>query len=56
LESSPGSVARDRGHQCLFILTGLVWVAFGVVVLSRPDVGAVTLALLFGVQPIAGPR
>jgi uncharacterized membrane protein HdeD (DUF308 family) len=39
---------ETAGTRALFILTGLVWVAFGVVVLSRPDVGAVTLALLFG--------
>jgi len=39
---------ETAGTRALLILTGLVWVAFGVVVLSRPDVGAVTLALLFG--------
>ena len=32
----------------MFILTSLVWVAFGVVLFARPDAGAVTLALLFG--------
>lgn len=26
----------------------LVWVAFSVVLFARPDIGAVTLALLFG--------
>jgi uncharacterized membrane protein HdeD (DUF308 family) len=40
--------AETAGTRAMFILTGLIWVAFGVVVLSRPDVGAVTLALLFG--------
>jgi uncharacterized membrane protein HdeD (DUF308 family) len=32
----------------MFILAGLVSVAFGVVLFARPGVGAVTLALLFG--------
>jgi uncharacterized membrane protein HdeD (DUF308 family) len=36
------------GTRALFILAGLVSVAFGVVLFSRPDIGAVTLALLFG--------
>jgi len=32
----------------MFIVTGLISVAFGVVLSARPDIGAVTLALLFG--------
>jgi uncharacterized membrane protein HdeD (DUF308 family) len=32
----------------LFLLGGLVSIAFGVVLFARPGVGAVTLALLFG--------
>ena len=32
----------------MFILTGLVSIAFGVVLSARPSIGAVTLALLFG--------
>jgi uncharacterized membrane protein HdeD (DUF308 family) len=32
----------------MFILSGLVSVAFGVLLFARPGVGAVTLALLFG--------
>jgi uncharacterized membrane protein HdeD (DUF308 family) len=36
------------GTRALFILGGLVSVAFGVVLFARPGVGAVTLALLFG--------
>ena|SRR5450755_3130699 len=39
---------RFRGTRALFILGGLVSVAFGVVLFARPGVGAVTLALLFG--------
>ncbi len=36
------------GTRTLFLLGGLVSIAFGVVLFARPDVGAVTLALLFG--------
>ena len=32
----------------MFILGGLISVAFGVVLFARPGVGAVTLAMLFG--------
>ena len=32
----------------MFILGGLITVAFGVVLCARPGIGAVTLALLFG--------
>jgi uncharacterized membrane protein HdeD (DUF308 family) len=32
----------------MFIVSGLVSVAFGVVLFARPNVGAITLALLFG--------
>ena len=42
---SPGETA---GTRTMFILTGLIWVAFGVVLFAHPDAGAVTLALLFG--------
>jgi uncharacterized membrane protein HdeD (DUF308 family) len=36
------------GTRALFILGGLVSVAFGVVLCARPGLGAITLALLFG--------
>src|SRR5262245_44820645 len=39
---------ETAGTRAMFILTGLVSIAFGVVLLARPDIGAVTLALLFG--------
>ncbi len=39
---------ETAGTRALFILGGLVSVAFGVVLFARPNVGAVTLALLFG--------
>jgi uncharacterized membrane protein HdeD (DUF308 family) len=36
------------GTRAILILTGLISVVLGVVLSSRPDVGAVTIALLFG--------
>jgi uncharacterized membrane protein HdeD (DUF308 family) len=39
---------EPAGTRALFILGGLVSIAFGVVLFARPGVGAVTLALLFG--------
>ena len=39
---------ETAGTRALFILTGLVSVAFGVLLFARPNIGAVTLALLFG--------
>ncbi|HEV3094208.1 MAG TPA: DUF308 domain-containing protein, partial [Solirubrobacteraceae bacterium] len=32
----------------MFIVTGLISIAFGVVLSARPDIGALALALLFG--------
>jgi uncharacterized membrane protein HdeD (DUF308 family) len=43
---------ETAGTRALFILGGLVSVAFGVVLFARPGVGAVTLALLFGLFSI----
>ena len=39
---------ETAGTRAFFILAGLVSIAFGVVLATRPGVGAVTLALLFG--------
>jgi len=39
---------ETAGTRAMFILGGLVSIAFGVVLFARPGVGAVTLALLFG--------
>jgi uncharacterized membrane protein HdeD (DUF308 family) len=39
---------ETAGTRAMFILAGLVSVAFGVLLFARPGVGAVTLALLFG--------
>jgi uncharacterized membrane protein HdeD (DUF308 family) len=43
---------ETAGTRALFILGGLVSIAFGVVLFSRPNMGAVTLALLFGLFSI----
>ena len=43
---------ETAGTRALFILSGLVSVAFGVLLFSRPGVGAVTLALLFGLYSL----
>src|SRR6266567_3106347 len=40
------------GTRAMFILGGLVSIAFGVVLGARPDIGAVTLALLFGLYSL----
>ncbi len=45
----PGEPA---GTRAMLILGGLITIAFGVVLCARPDIGAVTLALLFSL--IAG--
>ena len=39
---------EPAGTRALFILGGLASIAFGVVLFARPDMGAITLALLFG--------
>jgi uncharacterized membrane protein HdeD (DUF308 family) len=36
----------------MFLLAGLVWVVFGVILLAWPGPGTVTLALLFGIFAI----
>ena len=42
------AAGETAGTRALFLLGGLVSIAFGVVLLARPGVGAYTLALLFG--------
>ncbi len=44
--------AVAAGARALFIVTGLASLAFGVVLAARPDIGAVTLALLFGLYSL----
>ena len=43
---------ETAGTRTLFFVAGLVSVAFGVVLFARPGVGALTLALLFGLYTI----
>jgi uncharacterized membrane protein HdeD (DUF308 family) len=44
---------ETAGTRALWIVTGLVSVAFGVLLWARPGVGALTLALLFGLFSMA---
>ena len=39
---------EEAGTRAMFVLGGLVSMAFGVVLFARPDMGAISLALLFG--------
>jgi uncharacterized membrane protein HdeD (DUF308 family) len=39
---------ESAGTRTVFVLGGLVSIAFGVVLCARPQMGAITLALLFG--------
>src|SRR5271166_7142669 len=39
---------ETAGTRAMLILGGLVTIAFGVVLCARPGIGAITLALLFG--------
>ncbi|MCW2896262.1 MAG: protein of unknown function rane, partial [Actinomycetia bacterium] len=43
---------ETAGTRALFIMSGLVSVAFGVLLFARPGVGALTLALLFGLYAL----
>jgi uncharacterized membrane protein HdeD (DUF308 family) len=43
---------ETAGTRAVFILGGLVSIAFGVVIAARPGIGAITLALLFGLYSL----
>jgi uncharacterized membrane protein HdeD (DUF308 family) len=43
---------EKAGTRAMLIIGGLVSIAFGVVLGARPDIGAVTLALLFGLYTL----
>jgi uncharacterized membrane protein HdeD (DUF308 family) len=43
---------ETAGTRAMFLLAGLVWVVFGVILLAWPGPGTVTLALLFGIFAI----
>ena len=42
------AAGEPAGTRAMFILAGLATAAFGVVLCARPGIGAITLALLFG--------
>jgi len=43
---------ETAGMRALFIISGLISVAFGIVLFAHPDAGAVALALLFGLYSL----
>ena len=43
---------ESAGTRAMFIVTGLISIAFGVVLSARPGIGALTLALLFGLYSL----
>ena len=43
----------SAGTRAMFIVTGLLSIAFGAIVVNRPAAGALTIALLFGLFSIA---
>jgi uncharacterized membrane protein HdeD (DUF308 family) len=47
------AAGESGGDRALLGLGGIVSVAFGIVILARPNVGAVSLALLFGLFSLA---
>jgi uncharacterized membrane protein HdeD (DUF308 family) len=44
---------ESAGTRAMFIVSGLLSIAFGAIVVGRPVAGAVTIALLFGLFSIA---
>jgi len=51
------ATGEQAGTRAMFILGGLVSVAFGIVLFAHPTMGAISLALLFGLfNLIAGTR
>jgi uncharacterized membrane protein HdeD (DUF308 family) len=44
---------ETAGARAMFIVTGLLSVAFGAIVTDRPGLGALTIALLFGMFSVA---
>jgi uncharacterized membrane protein HdeD (DUF308 family) len=45
-------IGDTPGTRAMLILAGLVSIAFGVVIAARPGIGAITLALLFGLYSL----
>jgi uncharacterized membrane protein HdeD (DUF308 family) len=47
------SAGETAGTRAWFVVAGLVSIAFGLVLVGRPDVGAVSLAVIYGIFSIA---
>jgi uncharacterized membrane protein HdeD (DUF308 family) len=47
---------EPAGTRALLILSGLALIAFGVVLFTHPGIGAITIALLFGLSGSTGKR
>lgn len=47
------SAAETAGTRAWFVVAGLVSIAFGFVLVGRPEVGAVSLAVIFGIFSVA---
>jgi len=45
---------EEAGTRAMYVFGGLVWMAFGVVLFARPGMGAISLALLFGLFNLIG--
>ncbi len=45
---------QEAGTRALYVFGGLVSMAFGVVLFARPEMGAISLALLFGLFNLIG--
>jgi uncharacterized membrane protein HdeD (DUF308 family) len=46
------AAGETAGTRALFFVTGLVSIAFGVVLFAHPNIGAFTIALLFGLYSL----
>lgn len=44
---------ETAGTRAWFVVAGLVSIAFGVVLIARPDAGAISLAILYGIFSLA---
>ncbi len=47
------SASETAGARAWFVIAGLISIAFGFVLVGRPDVGAVSLAVIFGIFSVA---
>ena len=47
------SAGETAGARAWFVIAGLISIAFGFVLVGRPDVGAVSLAMIYGIFSLA---